>query len=440
MFEKRRSQFLAALGDGGVAIVQGARPVRRSNDTEYPFRQDSDFHYLTGFDYPNAVAVFRSGGPGYTLFVEPRDAEAETWNGYRPGVEGALREHGADRAHPVAELPQRLPAMLAGCRRLYHALGRDAALDAQIVGLAETLRLRSRDGENPPEAIADPRDILHEMRLRKEPGELELLRRAAAITAEAHREAAALAWPGRFEYEMEAQLLCGFRSRGAAGAAYGSIVGGGPRATTLHYVQNDQPLAGGEVVLVDAGCELEGYASDVTRCYPVGGRFAPAQRAIYDLVLESQRAALEAVRPGATLPAVHQAALAVLARGMIELGLLQGTPEQVIEQKRYTRYFMHGTSHWIGLDVHDVGAYAQQGAPRRLEAGMVFSVEPGLYVPQDDAEAPAELRGIGIRIEDDVVVTSAGCENLNAAIPKEAPAVEAWVQAGEATAPAQRAN
>jgi len=339
-----------------------------------------------------------------------------------------VADYGADEAYPNAELDGKLPALLARGQRLFHVLGRDPKLDGRLVEILEMMRLRSRQGFVPAAEIIDPRRVLHEMRLRKEPAELEIMRRAAAISAEAHRDAARLADEGRTEYELEAALLHAFRRRGAAGPAYSSIVGGGRNATVLHYIRNDQKLAAGELVLIDAGCELEGYASDVTRTYPVGGAYQGAQRAVYEVVLEANLAALALAKPGATLPQIHQAATRRLVEGMVELGLLSGPPDELIKSEAHRRFYMHNTSHWLGLDVHDVGAYAVAGKPRVLEPGMVFTIEPGLYVAADDAQAPAEIRGIGVRIEDDVAITAGGCENLTAAIPKHPADVESWLR------------
>ncbi len=420
------------MGPGGVAILCGAGLATRSNDTEFRFRQDSDFHYLTGFDHPNAVAVFRTdGGPTFTLFVEPRDPAMETWNGYRPGTEGAVAEYGADEAHGREELHSSLPELLKRSDRLFHVIGRNTELDARIIENLELMRRSSRAGAIPPEEIVDPRRALHEMRLFKTPEELAILRRGAAITHEAHHEAAKLAHGGNHEFEVEAVLDYTFRRRGSSGPAYGSIVGGGANATVLHYVQNNQPLKNDELLLIDAGCELEGYASDVTRTYPIGGTFSPAQRAVYEIVLEAQLASIEACKFGATLPEVHNASVRVLTRGMIDLGLLDIGLEEAIEKENYRRYYMHGTSHWIGLDVHDAGTYTEDGQPRQLAEGMLFSVEPGLYITADDENAKPELRGIGVRIEDDVVITADGYENLTESIPKEPGAVEAWVREGQ---------
>ena len=306
-------------------------------------------------------------------------------------------------------------------------LGRDAGVDAKLVETLESLRLRSRQGVDPADAIVDPRTLVHEMRLFKEPPELDIMRRAAAISAEGHEAAARLALPGAFEYELEAALLHAFRRRGARGPAYTPIVGGGSNATVLHYVRNDQKLAEGELVLIDAGCELEGYASDVTRTYPVGGRFSGPARALYEVVLAAQKAAIERCRPGATLPEIHDAAVRRLVEGLLELGLLAGDLEELIAREAYRPYYMHSTSHWLGLDVHDVGSYRVGGEPRRLEPGIVFTVEPGLYVPKDDEKADPRFRGIGVRIEDDVAITEGGHENLTAAIPKAPDELEALV-------------
>jgi Xaa-Pro aminopeptidase len=429
MHAARRRRLLDAMEPGSVALFLGARHATRSNDTTYPFRQDSDFHYLTGFDHPNAAALLRKdGGPAFTLFVEPRDPDAETWTGYRPGVEGAQADFGADEAFPIGELVEKLPSLTGKAQRLYHVLGRDPKVDAKLTETADMARMRSRAGLSAPDAILDPRAIVHEMRLFKDADELDVMRRAAEISREGHEAAAKLARQGVYEYELAAALDYAFRRRGGAGPAYESIVGGGVNATILHYVANDQPLSDGTLVLIDAGCELAGYASDVTRCYPVGGRFTGAARDVYDVVLEAQLAALEVSRPGNTLEDVHTAALRKLVEGMLSLGLLSGaTVDDAIQSGAYKTFYMHRTSHWLGLDVHDAGAYAKDGKPRPLEPGMVFTVEPGLYVPVREEKAPAALRGIGVRIEDDVLVTDDGHENLTAAIPKRADDIETWM-------------
>jgi Xaa-Pro aminopeptidase len=430
VFAERRQRVRDAMGPDAVAIFRGATLVTRSADTDFPFRQDSDFWYLTGFDHPGATAVLRTdGGPPYTLFVEPRDRALEIWNGYRPGIEGAVQDYGADEAHPNADLLAKVPDLIRKARRIYHLLGRDAALDAEITRALDHMRLRSRANPEPADAIIDPRSITHPMRLLKDPSEIDLMRRAADISREGHAAAARRAWPGVFEYELQAELEYAFRRRGARGPAYTTIVGGGANATVLHYVRNDQKLREDELVLIDAGCELEGYASDVTRAYPVAGRFTAPGRAIYELVLAGQQAALEKCRPGETLPAIHDAALRAMVEGLVELGILRGDPAELIAREAYKPYYMHSTSHWLGLDVHDVGTYRVGDAPRRLELGMVFTVEPGLYIASD-ADVDPRYRGIGVRIEDDVLITAEGHENLTATVPKDPDELEALVAEG----------
>ncbi|MCZ6465526.1 MAG: aminopeptidase P N-terminal domain-containing protein [Proteobacteria bacterium] len=431
MFAERRQRVLDAMGSDGVAIFVGARMVTRSNDTEFPFRQDSDLLYLTGFDHPDAVAVLRTeGGPAFTLFVQPRQREAETWTGRRPGVEGATAEYGADEAHPVDALHKELPEILKSARRIYHVLGRDADLDRKIVEILEDLRRRSRIGLEPASEIVDPRSIVHEMRLIKSPEELDIMRRGQEITRDAHREAARLAQPGRNERELEAVLDYTFRRQGGSGPAYTSIVGGGVNATILHYVTNDQELRAGEMVLIDGAAEYQGYASDVTRTYPIGGRFQGPCRAVYETVLAAQDAAVAACTPGTTLEEVHQLAVRVLVEGMVGCELLSGTVDDLVAAEAYKPFYMHRTSHWLGLDVHDVGSYSQDGKPRPLEPGMVLTVEPGIYVAEDDEKADERFRGIGVRIEDDVLITTDGHEVLSAEIPKRLDEVEAWVSSG----------
>ena len=439
MFAERRQQLLQALGPEAVAIFVGGRLAVRSADTEFPFRQDSDFWYLTGFDHPDAVAVLSTReGPAYTLFIQPRDRSAEIWTGYRPGIEGAIEDYGADAAFSIDELPTKLPELLRGAARIYHALGRDLELDRRVIALQDEIRRQSRGGVLPAEELVDPRHLVHEMRLIKSAEEIALMQQAADISLEGHHRAARLAQPGRFEYELEAELAHAFRSHGGAGPAYGSIVGGGRNATILHYIRNDQRLVEGDVVLIDAGVEYQGYASDVTRTYPVGGRFEPPARDLYQLVLDAQAASIEASRPGATLPDVHAASVRTLCSGMVDLGLLEGDVDELIEKEAYRAYYMHGTSHWLGLDVHDVGAYVVRESPgspngetttkpRPLAPGMAYTIEPGIYVAEDDPKAPEAFRGIGIRIEDDVVVTEDGILNLTREIPKEVDDIEAWV-------------
>jgi Xaa-Pro aminopeptidase len=428
MFEERRKRVRDAIGPDAIAIFRGARMVQRSRDTEYPFRQDSDFWYLTGFDHPNATALLRTdGGPEYSLFVEPRNPELETWTGYRPGVEGAREDYGADEAYPEAEFLNQLPDIVRRSKRIYHVLGHASEIDRAITNTLEGMRLRSRNVGSPADAIVDPRSIVHEMRLYKEPAELDIMRRASAISREAHEAGARLAQGGTYEYEIEAAIEYTFRRLGARGPAYTTIVGGGNNATVLHYVTNSEKLQDHEMMLVDAGCELEGYASDVTRTYPIGGSFSAAGRAIYDLVLAAQRAGIEQCAPGKTLADVHAASVRTIVEGLVDLKLLSGEVDDVIEKEAYRRFYMHKTSHWLGLDVHDVGNYGMEGNHRPLEPGMVFTVEPGIYLAADDEDTHAEFRGIGVRIEDDIAITEDGCENLTEAIATDPEDVEALV-------------
>jgi Xaa-Pro aminopeptidase len=428
VFEERRKRVRDALGPDAIAVFQGASMAPRSRDTEYPFRQDSDFWYLTGFDHPNAIALLRTdGGPEYTLYVEPRNRELEIWNGYRPGVEGALEDYGADEAYPQAEFLDRLPELVRRTKRIYHLLGRSSEIDRAITSTLDGMRVRSRNVGTPADAIVDPRSIVHEMRLYKEPAELDIMRRASAISREAHEAGAKLAKSGAYEYEIEAVIEYTFRRLGARGAAYTTIVGGGSNATVLHYVTNSEKLRDHEMVLVDAGCELEGYASDVTRTYPIGGRFTAAGRAIYDVVLAAQRAGIDQCAPGKTLVDVHAASVRAIVEGLVDLKLLSGDVDDLIAKEAYRHFYMHKTSHWLGLDTHDVGNYGPDGNHRPLESGMVFTVEPGIYVAADNEDANAEFRGIGVRIEDDIAITQDGCENLTEAIATDPEDVEALV-------------
>ena len=422
---ERRRRFQAQLGEG-VAIVAGAHGRTRSHDTEYPFRQDSDLWYLTGWEQPEAVAVFTASR--FTFFVQPRDPVMETWNGRRPGVEGAVARFGADEAFPIAELAAKLTGLIENKPRLWHTFARDRALDDLVTAALADVRARGRRGVTAPSEIASPHDLIHDMRLRKSPAELAIMRAASAISCEAHHCAAHACVPGAHEYELEAELLRMFRKRGGLAPAYNPIVGTGDNATILHYVENKDALEAGQLVLIDAGVELHGYASDVTRGYPVGGRFEGAARDVYQAVLDAQYAAFGAVRPGVTLPDIHAAALRQLVVGLVELGALAGDVDELIKTEAYKPFYMHSTGHLLGLDVHDVGSYHVDGKPRPLEAGMCFTIEPGLYFSASEPKTPEHLRGIGVRIEDDVVLTATGHENLTSAIPKEIDDVEAWMR------------
>jgi Xaa-Pro aminopeptidase len=421
---QRRERLQAKLGEG-IAILAGARSRRRSNDTDYVFRQDSDLQYLTGFDQPEAVAVPPSDQ--FLFFVQPRDPLMETWNGRRPGTQGAVEQFGADEAFPIEQLREKLPGLIENRARLFHTFGLDREIDEIVLAAQADVRARVRRGVSTPAEIVSPHDIIHEMRMRKSEAELGIMRAAAEISREAHYAAARLCQAGRAEYELEAELEWIFRKRGGSGPAYPSIVGSGDNATILHYIENADTLRDAELVLIDAGVELHSYASDVTRTYPVGGRFEGAARDVYQAVLEAQEAAFAAITPGATLESIHKAALAKLVDGMIDLGALSGSRDELMETEAYKSFYMHTTGHFLGLDVHDVGKYHVDGRPRPLEPGMCFTVEPGLYFSTAVEETPENLRGIGVRIEDDVVMTEDGFENLTASIPKTAEDVESWI-------------
>ncbi len=420
----RRARVLAGMGEG-VMLLPAATERLRSGDTHYPFRQDSDLDYVTGFPEPDAVAVLAPGAEKpFALFVRPRDPEQAIWVGPRAGVEGAVEDYGADVAHPLGELEKELPSWLSKATQVYLPLGRDDALARRLwthVRYAHAQRPRTGAG---PAVVRDAGEILHELRLRKDPDEIARLRATIAIAAEAHQAAMRTARPGMHEYEIEALIDGIFRRRGASAPAYPSIVASGANATILHYTANDRPLGADELLLIDAGSERAGYCADITRTFPTGRRFTPPQRDLYDAVLAAQLAAIAAARPGATLEDLHTTAVRVLAEALIGLGLLAGSVDEVVKEEKHKRFFMHRTSHWLGRDVHDVGLYKLGDTPRALEPGMVFTVEPGLYVPADADDVPAPFRGIGIRIEDDVLVTPAGVEVLSAAVPKQVEEIE----------------
>jgi Xaa-Pro aminopeptidase len=420
-FARRRAAFfdgMARATPSSVAVLPAAPVFTRNNDVDHEYRQDSDFFYLTGFDEPESVLVMDGQDRKTTLFVRPRDRDREVWDGPRAGVDGAKKLHGADEALVVAELAEKLPNLLQNRRRVYYRLGLNRAFDDRLLGAIDRVRGRQRTGVTAPLEIVDPGCLLHEMRLRKEPEELDAMRKAARITREAHELAMSHTRPGMHEYEVEALLLDTFRRHGSERPAYGSIVGSGPNACVLHYRKNDRRIDGGELLLIDAGCEYGYYASDVTRTWSIGREFSREQQAIYELVLEAQLEGIEATRTGATLDAIHALSLGIITRGLVRLGLLKGEVEKLIETEGYKRFFMHRTSHWLGMDVHDVGGYYEGGKPRTLEAGMVLTVEPGIYIAPDDDSVGPEWRGLGVRIEDDVLVTESAPEVLTAGIPK----------------------
>ncbi len=421
----RRRALMAALPADSAVLLPGASLVTRSRDSEYPFRQDSDFHYLTGMAEPDALLLLLPGrAEGESvLFCQDRDPALETWTGLRLGAEGAVREHGVDQAFENAEREARLESLLDGRTTLYLALD-----SAEAMAIAEQVRgalaAKVRRGARPPEALVEVSPLIHEARLIKSESELALMRHAALISARAHVRAMRAARPGLGEYHLQAELEHEFRWQGGSGPAYASIVGSGGNGRVLHYIENRDPLRDGELVLIDAGAEFDLYAGDITRTFPVGGRFSEAQRSLYEVVLAAQERAVAAVQPGATLAEIHAGVVHDLTAGLIRLGLLDGEVQARIDDDSIKRFYPHSTSHWLGLDVHDVGAYRLAGEPRPLAPGMVLTVEPGLYVP-DEAEIPAPYRGIGIRIEDDVAVTADGHEVLSEGVPKRVDEIEA---------------
>jgi Xaa-Pro aminopeptidase len=430
-FARRRRALLKQMGRDSIAILPAA-PVRlRNNDVEYPYRQDSDFQYLTGFNEPEAVAVLVPGRAQaeYILFVRERDPERETWDGRRAGPSGAKRDYGADDAFPVTDMDEILPGLLENRERVFYTMGAYADFDQRVVGWVNGLRTQARNGRHPPQEFVALDHVLHDMRLFKSRAEIEYMRTAAHIAARAHQRAMRFCRPGATEYQVMAELLHEFR-RHNADTAYPPIVGGGANSCILHYRDNDQPLSSGELLLIDAGCEFECYASDITRTFPVNGRFTSEQRAVYEVVLEANRAAIAKVRPGNHWNEPHEAAVRVITQGLVKLGLLKGRVPALIRSGAYRRYFMHRTGHWLGLDVHDVGDYKVGDEWRVFEPGMALTVEPGIYLPAGARGVPKRFRNIGIRIEDDVVVTKKGAEVLTARAPKDADQIEALMARG----------
>jgi len=410
---ERRARLAARLGHG-VAVIPTAPERARNRDTHYAYRPDSYFHYLCGFPEPEAVLVIVGGDePHSVLFCRDKDLEREIWDGFRYGPAGAQEAFGIEEAHSITELDAKMPALLGNRPALYCHLGDDPAWDARLIGWLNQVRAQVRTGVTAPSELRDVHALLDAMRVVKDADELAIMRRAAAISTAAHERAMRTTRPGRHEYEIEAELLHEFRRQGSAAPAYTSIVAGGANACVLHYVQNDAPLKDGDLLLIDAGCELDCYASDITRTFPVNGRFTAPQQAIYELVLAAQAAAIAQVKPGNTWNMPHDAAVRVLAQGMLDLGLLTGSLDGVIDSEAYRRYYMHRTGHWLGKDVHDAGSYKEDGAWRTFEPGMVLTVEPGCYVRRGEG-VPEKYADIGVRIEDDVVVTATGCDVITA--------------------------
>ncbi|MBD2204230.1 aminopeptidase P N-terminal domain-containing protein [Calothrix sp. FACHB-1219] len=430
-YQKRRQQLMSKLGNG-TAIFRSAPMAVMHNDVEYNYRQDSDFFYLTGFNEPQAVAVLapHHAEHQFVLFVQPKDREKEVWTGYRCGVEAAKKLYGADEAYPITELDEKLPQYLEKADRIFYHLGRDRNFNDKVLKHYQSLLRTYPKRGTGPIAIEDTSPILGSMRLIKSQAELELMRQAAAIATEAHSLAQQVTAPGRYEYEIQAEIEHIFRLRGAMGPAYPSIVASGVNACVLHYIENDRQMQDEDLLLIDAGCAYGYYNSDITRTFPVGGKFTAEQKILYEIVLEAQKQAIAQVQPGNTFNSVHDTAVRVLTEGLVEVGILKGEVDKLIEEEKYKPYYMHRTSHWLGLDVHDVGVYQHGDNPQILQPGQILTVEPGLYIVPDTKLAEDQpitdprWVGIGIRIEDDVLVTSTGHEVLTAGVPKEVDEVE----------------
>jgi Xaa-Pro aminopeptidase len=435
MLKPQLTEFMRRMDPKSVAIIPAAREAVRSHDTNYRYRQNSDFFYLTGFEEPDAIAVIApSEARKFTLFVRPRDPERAIWDGYRAGVEGAKSDYSADEAFPIADFDAKLPEILDGPASLYYAFGHaNSELDEKVIRQLTLMRETNRRPLEPPQTIVDPTLILHEMRVFKSEAEVEIMQRAADIAAAAHVEAMKTARAGMKEYEVEAMLEASFRRQGAAGSSYTSIVGSGANATTLHYITNQDTLRDGDLLLVDAGAEYLGYASDITRTFPINGKFTEPQRDIYDLVLQTQMSCIDMVRPGVRLEDLKTHSVEMLTEGMVKLGLLKGDTAKLIEEKKYMQFYMHNLGHFLGIDVHDAGRYYFNGESRPAEPGMVMTIEPGLYISPDtknipegfNQDVPAKYLGIGVRIEDDVLVTEKGARVLTHRVPKDPGEIEA---------------
>ncbi|WP_369985337.1 Xaa-Pro aminopeptidase [Thalassolituus sp.] len=430
-YAKRRKALMEKMSPNSIAILASAPVTVRNRDVEHPFRQDSDFYYLSGFDEEHSVLVLIPGREHgeYVLFCQEKIKEQEIWTGRRVGPEAAPDSLGCDDAFPITDIDDILPGLIEGKDRIYANLGTSPEFDQKLMQWVNHIKAQVRSGATPPHEFSALDHLLHELRLVKSPAEVEVMRHAAEISAEAHTRAMQTVRPGMREYQLEAELMQIFMAAGSRWPAYPSIVGAGDNACILHYTRNDDVIDDGDLILIDAGCELDYYASDITRTFPSNGRFSEPQRALYQLVLDAQYAAIEATKPGNHWNQPHEAAVQVLVEGLVELGLLEGSVDELIESQAYRQFYMHKTGHWLGMDVHDVGEYRVNGEWRTLAPGMVLTIEPGLYVAPDDDSVDEKWRGIGIRIEDDVVVTEEGCDILTKDVVKEIADIEALMSA-----------
>ncbi len=430
-FKKRRQSLMQQVGKGNIALIASAFNQTRNRDVEFPFRQDSDFYYLTGFNESNSLAVFIPGREQgeYILFCREFDEKKALWEGAHAGLEGATKHYGADDSFPITDIDDILPGMLENKAKVYYPMGRDGELDHQILEWITHLKKQSRNGVSVPGELVSLEHFLHEMRLFKSAAELKLMRRAADVSCNAHKRAMQQCKPGFYEYQVEAELLHQFGSDGLRYVAYPSIVAGGKNACVLHYIENKDKLQKGDLLLIDAGAECDHYASDITRTFPVSGKFNSAQRQLYQLVLDAQYAAIEQIKPGVPWNKAHEVSVEVLTKGLVRLGLLKGRVSKLIKDEKYKQFYMHRIGHWLGMDVHDVGDYKLDNEWRLLEPGMTLTIEPGLYIPPNCKKVDAKWRGIGIRIEDDILVTKTGYEVLTDALPKEIDEIEKLMQA-----------
>lgn len=429
----RRTRLMEQMEVGSIAIIASATETIRNNDVHHLFRQNSDFQYLTGFEEPDSLCLLMPGREQgeYVLFVRDKNKEREIWDGYRAGPDGAVEEFKSDDAFPIDDIDDILPGLMEGKSRVYAHMGVNAVFDKQLMDWLNQIRSKVRQGSVPPDDFSDIAHLLHDMRLIKSKQELAIMADAAKLSSEGHTQAMKMCKPGMMEYQLQAIIEYHCLMAGSQRPAYTPIVGGGKNACVLHYVENNKKLADGDLVLIDAGAELQYYASDITRTFPVNGSFNTEQRAIYDLVLKSQYAAIECIKPGAHWNEAHEATARVITEGLVELGLLKGDADKIIEDEAYKDFFMHKTGHWLGMDVHDVGDYKVGGEWRVLEQGMVLTIEPGIYISPDNENVDAKWRGIGVRIEDDVAVTKDGCDVLSEDVIKEAADIEAFMQGGQ---------
>lgn len=430
MKPNRLIEFMEKMEPDSVAVFPGAHEIRRNADTDFEFRQETDFYYLTRLNEPDCVAVIAPDHPEhkYILFVRPRIREEEIWTGIRTGVDGAVGIHGADAAYDISRLDEVLPKYLQSVEKLYYKFGGDGKFDQRIISAITRIRERARGGIFAPTTIIDPSTIVHEMRLRKNEEDVAKLRRAAAISAQGHVAAMKHCKPGMFEYELEAIVEYVFRKNGATGVGYPSIVGSGFNTTILHYNSNNERIEDGDLVLIDAGAEYDVFSGDITRTFPANGKFTKAQQAVYEAVLAANKEVIAMVKPGVSFMAMHEKAVEIIAGELLKLGLLAGDRNEIIEKESYRKFFMHRTGHWLGMDVHDAGRYQVQNDWRKLEPGMVFTVEPGIYIAQGAEGVNEEFFNIGIRIEDDIVVTENGCEVLTNGVPREVKDIEALMK------------